>query len=305
MGALTSNRKRGDEYFSWNHGYVYPSLNSPNFQVSKKPRFSSMQQSPDRPALSSKSAVARVSRYPEVKPPLPRVHAPCRTLKFGSFLNRSPKTSGSLGRESGHPMGNLYSKYSKAKNQAFGACRFLHKEKEKVVIELDADVEEDSSIEEVEIIEDDRREKGTVANVEELGAKTPEFGFQPSSSSAVLDLSNSPLKVENAERMLDSLSLSVQPDSESVSAYRKLLDRVWKRTSKLLQLSFDIELNEKRRSGFQASRLVKKTVEVIFFYFFSLCYLIWSIVFGYLGSSSFEFEGSLSMLKSYFNSILL
>uniref|UniRef100_A0A803Q521 Ubiquitin-like protease family profile domain-containing protein n=1 Tax=Cannabis sativa TaxID=3483 RepID=A0A803Q521_CANSA len=88
MGALTSNRKRGDEYSSLNHGH--PSLNSPNFQIAKRPRFSSMQSSQDNaaPVLSSKSAIARVSRYPEAKPPLPRVHAPCRTLKFGSLSSR-------------------------------------------------------------------------------------------------------------------------------------------------------------------------------------------------------------------------
>ncbi|PON80365.1 Ulp1 protease family, C-terminal catalytic domain containing protein [Parasponia andersonii] len=264
MGALTSNRKRGDEYLSLNHGY--PSLNSPNFQVSKRPRFSSMQQSPDRAVLSSKSAVARVSRYPEAKPPLPRVLAPCRTLKFGSFLNRgsTPKTRESSGKESGDPMGNiLYSNYRKAKNCALEACRFFQKEKEKEVIELDTDVEEDSSIEEVEVIEDDGREGRSVPSVEELDAKTLEGGFQPSSSSAVSNLSNTPLKVENAGKMLDTLSLDLDPDTEKVSAYKKLLESASSRASRLKQLSFEIVLNEKRRTGLHFLRPIKKAVEEV------------------------------------------
>ncbi|XP_062108655.1 ubiquitin-like-specific protease ESD4 [Humulus lupulus] len=256
MGALTSNRKRGDEYSSLNHGH--PSLNSPNLQIAKRPRFSSMQSSPDRaPALSSKSAVARVSRYPEAKPPLPRVHAPCRTLKFGSISIRDL----SQGKESGDTMFNrLYAKCNSFKNFALETFRYLPKEKE--VIELDGNVEEDSSIEEVEVIEDDddRREEPNVFIVEELEAKALESGFQ-TTPSKVSNLSDTPSKVENAGLVLDSLSL--HSDSEYVSVYKKLLETSnSKRTSKLTRLSSDIELAEKSRSRFRALRPTKKAEAV-------------------------------------------
>ncbi|PQM42735.1 hypothetical protein Pyn_17622 [Prunus yedoensis var. nudiflora] len=58
MGALTSNRKRGDECLSLNS--AHPSPYSQNFQISKRPRFSYMKQSPDRPILSSNSVASRV-----------------------------------------------------------------------------------------------------------------------------------------------------------------------------------------------------------------------------------------------------
>ncbi|XP_024022610.1 ubiquitin-like-specific protease ESD4 [Morus notabilis] len=259
MGALTSNRKRGDEFLNLNHGNF-----SPNFQSSsKRARFSSMQKSsnPDRAVLSSKSAVARVSRYPEAKPPLPRVHAPCRTLKFGYNSAVSQRDSSLKIRkkeEYNDTMGNfLASQYHKAKNCALEACRVLQKEKE--VIELDKEVDEenavseDSSIEEVEVIEDDEREAGRafVPN-----AKVLDGVNLPSSSSAVSDLSNAILKVEN-------FSLSGEKDFSSVSAYKKLLSFVDRRTSRLRQLSFDIELNEKRRFALQSLRPKTEPVQEV------------------------------------------
>ncbi|KAL5541864.1 hypothetical protein UlMin_009574 [Ulmus minor] len=250
MGALTSNRKRGDEFRNLNH--AYPSLNSPNFQTSKKPRFSFMQKSPERSVLSSNSAVARVSRYPEAKPPLPRIHAPCSTRKFGSITssrNRdwSPKTCGSSQKEAGD-MGNiLSSKLKEAKSLAFGALRFWKKEKE--VIELDDEVEDgkasdDSSIEVVEVIEDDGQERTPEAN-----------GVVPS----LQNVAGS--SIEPAQKMFGSLSINREIDVSDVSAYKKLLEEAERRNSKLRQIDFDIKLAEKRWSGFQALRPAKKPVD--------------------------------------------
>ncbi|XP_030508809.2 ubiquitin-like-specific protease ESD4 [Cannabis sativa] len=255
MGALTSNRKRGDEYSSLNHGH--PSLNSPNFQIAKRPRFSSMQSSQDNaaPVLSSKSAIARVSRYPEAKPPLPRVHAPCRTLKFGSLSSR--------GNEYGNTLfDRLYEKCYRIKNFALETFRYLPKEKE--VVELDRDVEEDSSIEEIELIEDDDDDddvkivEPNVIIVEELETKAPGSGFQ-TTPSKVSNFSDTPSKVEDAGLALDSLSL--HSDSDYVPLYKKLLEE-YEQTSKLSRLSLDIELAEKSRSRYQAQRSTRKTQAV-------------------------------------------
>lgn len=275
MGARSSNRKRGDECLSVNH--TYPSQNSSDFHVSKRPRFSSMHQTPDRAVVPSNSTVARLSRYPEATPRLVReVHAPCRIRKYGfssTILNQKsgPRNSGVCEKEKPiDEMGNILSyKYDKAKNSALRAIRHWTKERE--VIDVDTDDEkgsggdgasEDSSIEEVEVV------NGVVANVQELDAKTMDRGLLPSSSSAVSDLTNGNLRVDNAEKMLDNLSLNRERDLSSVSAYKKLLEAVESRTSKLGNLSFQIELNEKRRSILQLLRPAKKLVEVKFFYLF-------------------------------------
>lgn len=274
MGALTSNRKRGDECLGLNH--AHPAINLPNFHVSKKPRLSNMQQSPDPLVMSSKSAVARLARYPKAKPPLPRVHAPCRTVKFRFNSTSSNKENiiDTMGK-------SLFQKFKKAKSCAFEACRFLHR-KDKQVIELDTDVEtetdrasEDSSIEEIEVLEEDGKEglsvvsdqrsreaNGFVANVEELDAKLLERGNKPSFS-MVSDLTNYTLRVENAEKRLDSLSLAD-------SAYKKMLESVERRNPTLKQLDFEIQFNENRRSHFQCLRPKKKPEKVRIMFLFSL-----------------------------------
>lgn len=269
MGALTSNRKRGDEHLSLNHGIP----NSPNFQCSKRPRllFPSMNPSPDRSAIavSSNSAVARVSRYPEAKPPLPRLHAPCRNLRFGSNASRH---SGSAPlRDSSDERNLLDSSFYKAKSLAFGAFRYFRKEKEKEeeVVELDRETEEvvvvgvseDSSVEEIEVIEDDGDDRGGDVDrtVRKSDAKMADGCNQPSSS-VDSDLSNAILKVE-------SMALDVDRDGMSVAVYKKLLREVEKRSPKLRQLSFDIQFNEHRRNLLQSLRPTKKKPdEVIVFY---------------------------------------
>lgn len=282
MGALTSNRKRGDEWLSLN--LAHPVINSPNFQVSKKPRFSSMQQTPDR-LVSSKSAVARVSRYPEAKPPLRRIHAPCRTMKFGFGLTSSNRDSST--KESVDTMGNFLSRrWREAKTLAFDACPFLRKDKEET--ELDTEVEtdrasEDSSIEEIEVLEEDGREglcvvldqrsrevNGVVTNVEEMDAKMVDHGNQQPSSSVVF---NGTLKVDSTEKMLDLLSLNSE-HMASDFPYKKMLESAEKRNPKLRQLDWEIEVNEKRRSFFQWLRPKKKPVEVKF-YFFLYFFALW------------------------------
>lgn len=282
MGALTSNRKRGDEWLSLNH--AHPAFNSPNFQVWKKPRFSSMQQTPDR-LVSSKSAVARVSRYPEAKTPLRRVHAPCRTMKFGFGSTTSNRDSGR--KEFVDTMGNFLSRrWGEAKTLAFDACPFLRKDKEET--ELDTEVEtdrasEDSSIEEIEVLEEDEREgpcvvldqrsrevNGVVANVEKMDTKFVDRGNQQPSSSVV---SNATLKVDSTEKMMDLLSLNSE-HTASDFPYKKMLESAEKRNQKLRQLDWEIEVNEKRRSFFHWLRPQKKLVEVKF------CFFLYYVLYG-------------------------
>ncbi|XWS39027.1 hypothetical protein CRYUN_Cryun18bG0015000 [Craigia yunnanensis] len=256
MGALASNRKRGgDEYFNsnsnsnFNHKNKAPYSNSLDFQLSKKPRFSLMNKSPEKSTLSSNNTVSRISRYPEAKLPFPKeIHAPVRHLKFGLSASNPDQDL-----VKSH-MGNfLTRRLSNAKRQAFGALRYFKKEKEVTFVEDDEEkekevVSDDFSVEEVEVIEKGKN------NLEE-----GERHFQPSSSSVVTELNNGSLRVENA---LDMLSLNREvSDVYDLEVYKKLLKSVERRATKLKDLDFQIELNEKRIAGLQALRPEKKPEE--------------------------------------------
>ncbi|OMO53672.1 Peptidase C48, SUMO/Sentrin/Ubl1 [Corchorus capsularis] len=254
MGALASNRKRGgDEYFNFNfnHTIKAPYSRSPDFQVSKRPRFSSLiDRGPEKEIVSSKNAVSRISRYPEVKHPFPReVHGPVRTHKFGVLPSIS-----NLDSNISDEMGNIWTGLRNARRQAFDSLRYFPKEKEVVFVEDDDEKEKekeavsDCSVEEVEIIEKGKND-----------VQEEERNLQPSSSSAVTELNNGSLRVENA---LGRLSLNPEVyDPSDLEAYRKLLQSSERRDPKLKDLKFQIELFEKRKAALQSLRPAKKQEE--------------------------------------------
>ncbi|XVE65609.1 hypothetical protein DITRI_Ditri08aG0014100 [Diplodiscus trichospermus] len=224
-------KRGGDEYlnYNFNHRKKTSYSNSLDFQLSKKPRFSSMGQSPEKSVLSSNNTFSRISRYPETKLPFPReVHAPVRHLKFGLSVSSSNHDS---------VKGYMTRRLSDAKRQAFDALRYSKKGKEVVFVEADEQkekevVSDDFSVEEVEVIE---KGKNNVAEEER--------DFQPSSSSVVTVLNNESLRLENA---LDMLSLNREvSDVNDLEAYKKLLKSAERRANKLKDLDFQIELNEK------------------------------------------------------------
>lgn len=277
------NRKRSEECLSVNHAYSTPS--STDFRKSKRFKFLSMPQNPARSALSSNSTVSRISRYPETKPSLARtLLAPCSRKFPLTSSNREYKcrTSG-IFEEPGNKMGNIWVKYKKAKDSALLSCR--HVEKGKEVIEVDTDsqkdaVSEDSSIEEdVEIIED-RRERhsvvtdqgrqgsaGLVIEIQDLETKVVDGGLQQQSTSSVIsELTNSNLKVDNASKSLETLSISPGRDISSILAYKKLLQDADRRTDKIRRLNFEIQLREKSRLPLEYLRPEKEPEEVSAFY---------------------------------------
>ncbi|THG03957.1 hypothetical protein TEA_027627 [Camellia sinensis var. sinensis] len=282
MGALTSNRKRGDDYFT---NYKFPSLFPPNFDtridshISKKPKISSyMNLSPEWSVSNSKSAASRIYRYPEPVNPFQRkVHAPCRASRLGFWFSSSsnresrPSCNGVVKKEGlADLMGNALSfRYDQAKNCAFETLRYLKKDKEVIDVDEETDkdgVSEDSSIEEAGAVEDGRECKSVVNRVvpilPELDGKVVEVNFQPSSSSVVTELAaNANLKVETAGKMLDSLSLNREVDVSGLPVHKKLWETAERRNPKLSSLSFQIEVNEKRRASLQLLRPVKKPVE--------------------------------------------
>ncbi|KAK7289935.1 hypothetical protein RIF29_03985 [Crotalaria pallida] len=283
MGVITSNsRKRPQECMNLNDTTTSSSpipISSDSHR--KKPKFSSStftqnpkfsSSPPPSPLPSSfSSTVSRISRYPAAKLPLVReVHAPCRPQKF-LLLTKPRRDSSFEGRDWGefrkdNNMGNVfgrkYAKYEKAKHEALASIRSLPKGKEKEVIELDTDsrryeVLDDSSVEEVQIVEDRDRD---VVEIIDLDPKAVDGGIQKKPTSLLdTELIDSNLKnLVSAEKKWEN-----SVDVSSVQVYKKLLDAVERRKDTTDRLKFDIELYEKRRDAFELLRPKKEPVEVI------------------------------------------
>nr|KYP58102.1 Ubiquitin-like-specific protease 1 [Cajanus cajan] len=253
MAVVTSTGKRRQHWLSVNQNNPSPDT--------KRPRLSTMSQNQTRPVLSSRSVLARISRYPEVNSTLRReVHAPCRPRKFDlrtfSRTELGVSASGYSHKEEViNDVGYVLSKnYQRAKNSALGTIRFEDKGKE--VIELDTDspkgmVSEDSG----DLV---------VTEIKDLRAKDIMQGGpqQQSTSSVVSELTNGNLNVVDASKMLETLSLRSELDL-SVQVYKKLLRAVGKRDDTLKRLSFQIQINETRRSTFELLRPKKEVVEEV------------------------------------------
>ncbi|KAH1041456.1 hypothetical protein GLYMA_09G044400v4 [Glycine max] len=226
MGAMTANRKRSEECMNVNH----TNSDSPR----KRAKFSI------KPVPSATSAVARLSRYPEVHAPLAReVHAPCRSRKF----ERSRVIV-----SAGNVMGNfLATKFKEAKRSASAKCRNLV-EKGKEVIEVDAETESeeryvDSSVEEA------RGDGDKVVRVQQQSQSTLSFDSE---------MMNAELKMVSGGKVW---GYETQRDLENVHMYKKLLEDVGRRSGTLQRLNFEIDLNEKRREHYNLLRPKKELVE--------------------------------------------
>jgi sentrin-specific protease 1 len=165
----------------------------------------------------------------------------------------------------------LSKKLGYAKQSAFGAIRYLVKEKEVVDVDNESEkieqeiVSEDSSIEEVEVIEEDGIEGGSTVLDQRLGSGDVKILEERSVVTIDGDLG-----VEDAGKMLGSLALNNEVEVLGVEAYKKLLENTERRNRKLTSLEFEIEYNEKRWDSLKALRPVKKEpVEVSC----SLCFI--------------------------------
>ncbi|KAG6428127.1 hypothetical protein SASPL_112376 [Salvia splendens] len=259
MGALTSNRKRGDDYFKnllfdQSHGHI-----------SKKPKLSaSMSQTTvdTNRAAAANSVAARIAQYPDRKLGFTRkVHAPVNH-RFGSSFKNTVSAAGS--RESPSDKMGKFSflsrllNFEKLKDSALRSTRYIApvKQKEKEVIELDSSedqdfdvVSNDSSIEEVEIVDSqERRWKG--------GEWVVEKEVRSLDSSVVTDVSNA-AKVDDLKNYGLSLLDPMTDDSE-VPLYKRWYDSIKKSDAKLAHISFNIDLQEKRAQGLQLLRPPKK-----------------------------------------------
>lgn len=158
--------------------------------------------------------------------------------------------------------------------------------KYKQVIDVDNELEQsgkemlsdDSSIEEVEAIEENGREgtstvldqrsrDGLVCNEDDNDVKIVE-------ERSVVTVDEN-VGLQNARKMLDSLVLNGEVDVSSVDVYKKLLESAERRNGRLKALDSEIELNQKKLSFYQSTRPVKKleekAVEVTVFVLSFLC----------------------------------
>lgn len=275
MGALTSNRKRGDDFFKIN------SFSTPFDQsychISKKPKLSasmSLATTETYRAAPSNSIASRIALYPDRKPGFPReVHAPVRNLRLGSSATaKNTEPSASPRETPADYMGRLsfFSRHLKRlRDAAIGSFRYVDtkKRKEKTVIEVDSededreDVSDDSSVEELETPHDSggRRWKGgrdNVENSQEPNYKTAEKGVRSIDSSVVTDVSNGIVKVDDVEK--NGLSVLLAGDDSGVPCYRRLYDETKKRDSKLASLDYHIGLEQQRFQRHQLLRPLKK-----------------------------------------------
>lgn len=271
MGALTiNNRKRGNDYLNLNSAVnSFQSPISPSsvidFQVLKKPRFSSMQITSSETSLvvvETKTNIAsRVRRYPEPSKRFGRaVHAPVRKPRVLSSL------SWSLGRDT--EMGNFLSHLEEAKRNVWGSGK---KEKEEREVDI---VKDDLNVDEVEVIEDGvvqvvdgrsvisepKQQPFETSGDKYLFEKYEEFANNPvGSSSMVSDVSNQEPKVDETGKLLEALYVDRDLEYAGVPVHKTLYKSAEKRNAKLESLGFQIDLANKRLSGFP--RPSKKTEE--------------------------------------------
>ncbi|XP_009785316.1 ubiquitin-like-specific protease ESD4 isoform X3 [Nicotiana tabacum] len=247
MGALTSYRKRGDDFFTLN--YKTP-VSNVDPHISKKPRLSMNQTTQDH---SKTSTVTRLfTKYPSSITPIKReIHAPCRRPSSSRFGGGSHSIMGNF----------LVRQLYRAKRSAFKTFRYVKKKDKEVVINIDDDDDGDSNVEELGT--------GVVPKTGLFDGSGQRRKLQSSSVVTVSDDDVNLLKVENAEKMMDSLSLSSSKfdDSSSsasfVPSYKKLLDSAEKRNNSLKSLQFHIEYTEKILETYKLLRPQKKDEQYV------------------------------------------
>ncbi|KAJ0802359.1 putative Ulp1 peptidase [Helianthus annuus] len=262
MGALASNRNKRDA-----------SSQSPdyNLHIAKKLKCSSHIDS----KKVSRSSVSRLSLYPQKITPITReVHAPCRFIS--GFLKRLFTYSSGIIRQksivSGDHMGNaLFAKYSKyakynlAKESANGRCKNVVFKGDNDVVEVinvdeDESVEDDdddeeeeeeddsgsSSVDVVEMVEDERECRHVSVETEQIVARYRELDRKGASTSSL------------NHRGSDDMDVDV-----GLPLHKRLkneCDEKWNLS--LRRLRFDIKVLETKRALLQQSRPAKKKEDV-------------------------------------------
>ncbi|PIA61430.1 hypothetical protein AQUCO_00300742v1 [Aquilegia coerulea] len=280
MGALTSNRKRS--YYSSTSPYFSGNFDSSRFDLihaSKKPKISTIMNSNfEKPrvvvssSISQKSFFDRMKSYPQVTNNIKRVpHAPIQKNHYKSSSDRKVIEDF-----------DFVNDLERKRNLAFESFKFYGKEKEVVDLEKDEDdddvvveVEEildDSGVEEVEIL-GDRRNGGQRQGrsvglnqseddvyIRERYEKFAENRLQGSSSVAS-DLGNQIPQVDGGGNILKIFSFNRGVKEVGELPHQKMYKEAVKRDSKISQIAFKISLLTKKLPFF--SRPAKKPEEKV------------------------------------------
>lgn len=245
MGAVASSRRRADECCGYSNSSPLksssPPSNQPDSRVAKKPRLSFFD--------TSSRAVSRLCQYPQTKPrPKREVHAPFRARRFGSAARNRLTGIGEL--VFGDSMGNslrVRRNYKVAKESILQAVQIPNKEPET-----------DSSFEVIDNVED-QNDGGSVSSWKIDEKKTLEDGVIQASSSEVSHMA----ELEDAEKLLNSLSLSQDRYPDDVPVHKKLLESASRYKPKLDRLKSDIQLQETLLESYKSLRIEKKPEEKV------------------------------------------
>ncbi|GER33342.1 sentrin-specific protease [Striga asiatica] len=267
MGALTNNRKRGDDYYK---SLVSPSapIDQSYIHIAKKPKLSisPAQRTPKNSRPQPPSSIAsRIAKYPDRKPGYSReVHAPTGNSRFRP--SSSAKRSESAGSSEESPvMGRfgffnrfyLEARYEEARTGAKRTlrCVTLGKVKVKEVIEVDSedderdDIIDDPGIEGLKVVTSvgSKRKKWQkdVENSRQPNLKTVEKEVRSLDSSVIADASNAVVKEDDGDKV-DLMQLDLEADDSGLPSYKKMLDRISKTYEpNLVSLQNEIEMCEK------------------------------------------------------------
>lgn len=317
MGALTSNRKRGEDV-NKSLLSISPSYVQSRGHIAKKLKLSastSKNIQEDDPPVAPNSVRSRIALYPDpISSGFREVHAPVRRSRtrtlFGArelgigAASSKESTSGKLGSF-------FFSEFRKAK---FSATRFFNgqndvfvpKEKEKQVIHDEdhlIDISDDSGIEEVEVVDvlncKWKEEHRTPEKSPNYEIKSVEKDLKSLDSSVVSDSSNVNAKLDVVEKR-DLILLDQEPDASEFPVHKRLYNSSKKRDGKLQSLNYVIGFYEKIIQGLQFLRPRKKEerIEVTFQITFwpkclvsaILCLVLYLVVLKIFSDSGIEFN---------------
>ncbi|XP_073142360.1 ubiquitin-like-specific protease ESD4 [Henckelia pumila] len=284
MGALTSNRKRGED-FNKSLWSISPSYDPSRGHIAKKLKLSvsnskNIQEHDLTVAPSSVSS--RIALYPDlISRGCREVHAPVRRSRMRTSFGAKKLGMGAdcFKKSSAGKFGSFF--VSEFRKATFRATRlfngqndlFVPKEKEKEVIRINDDYDEDrlidisddSGVEEVEVVDvlncEWKEEHRTLEKSPNCEIKSVEKEPKSLNSSVVRDVSNVNAKLDVVEKG-DLILLDQEPDALEFPVHKRLYELSKKRDGKLQCLNIFIELYEKVVQGFQFLRPRKEEEQI-------------------------------------------
>ncbi|XP_073050341.1 ubiquitin-like-specific protease ESD4 [Primulina eburnea] len=273
MGAITSYRKRGQDF---NKSLLSnsPSYDQSRTHIAKKLRLSdstSKNIQENDPPASLNSVVSRIASYPD---PISRgsteVHAPVRRSRMRTFLGAMKLGNGGSSKESTAKKIGSFFKAKFSSTRFFNGQNdvFVPREKEKEVIRIKDDEEEDnlidvsddSGVEEVDVVDvlnGKWKEHRTPEQSPNYEIKSVEKEPKSLDSSIASDVSKVNAKIDVVEKR-DLILLDQEPDASEFPVHKKLYDESKQRDCKLQSLTFLIKVYEMFVPSFSFWRSHKK-----------------------------------------------